>query len=424
MSLKDCMEYAVSSSTKMRIQRAETGDAQIARRDAVLAVFTPQIDANTYAYYNFGRSIDPQTNTYFNTASFHNNYGVSAGFTLFDGFSAVNNLKIAKTSLAMGRTQEKQVEADICLAVMEAFYNVVYYDSLSHIFTEQVQTATQALTLARKQETLGVKGHADVVQMEADLSDREYDLTNAANQYRDQLLSLQDLMFWPADSVLVLNSDIDKNSMEISADSTSSSSSILSYARENNPAVQLAAGKLSNARAEFNTARWQLLPTLGLYAGWNTSYYNYRGSETSTFRDQFSNNGGEYIELSLSFPIFDRMQRQSRIAKKRNAMEKADAEYEQKVREIDSEVRRAVLDRDGAAAAFRQADHKAEVQQEAYLLNTKKLEQGLISPLEYQTATNNFLKARSDRLNNMFKYLIKRSVARYYAGEEYLNQEY
>ena len=61
MSLHDCMAYAVSNSTKMRIQQAVAGDAQIARRDAALKLFTPQINASTYAYYNFGRSIDPQT---------------------------------------------------------------------------------------------------------------------------------------------------------------------------------------------------------------------------------------------------------------------------------------------------------------------------------------------------------------------------
>ena len=40
MTLHDCMEYAVSNSTKMRIQQAAIGDAQIDRRDAALALFT------------------------------------------------------------------------------------------------------------------------------------------------------------------------------------------------------------------------------------------------------------------------------------------------------------------------------------------------------------------------------------------------
>ena len=133
MSLKDCMEYAISNSTKTRIQQAASGDARIARRDALLQAFTPNLSGSTYAYYNFGRSIDPQTNTYFTQTSFHNSYSVSAGFDLFNGFQAVNNLKISKTGLAISESQEKQVEADICLAVMEAYYNVVYYKRLADI---------------------------------------------------------------------------------------------------------------------------------------------------------------------------------------------------------------------------------------------------------------------------------------------------
>ena len=181
MSLKDCMEYAISNSTKTRIQQAASGDARIARRDAILQAFTPNLSGSTYAYYNFGRSIDPQTNTYFTQTSFHNSYSVSAGFDLFNGFQAVNNLKISKTGLAISESQEKQVEADICLAVMEAYYNVVYYKRLADIYEEQVGAAEMALKKAVRQEELGQKGHADVVQMEADLADRKYDLTNVRN---------------------------------------------------------------------------------------------------------------------------------------------------------------------------------------------------------------------------------------------------
>ena len=103
---------------------------------------------------------------------------MSAGYDLFDGFKAVNNYKISKTGLLIADSQEKQVEADICLAVMEAYYNVVYYKRLCDVYEEQVAVAEQALVKAKRQEELGQKGHADVIQMEADLADRQYDLTN------------------------------------------------------------------------------------------------------------------------------------------------------------------------------------------------------------------------------------------------------
>ena len=417
MTLHDCMEYAVSNSTKMRIQQAAIGDAQIDRRDAALTLFTPQISAQTYAYYNFGRSIDPQTNTYFNTTSFHNNYGVSAGYDLFDGFKAVNNYKISKTGMLIADSQEKQVEADICLAVMEAYYNVVYYKRLCDVYEEQVAVAGQALAKAKRQEELGQKGHADVIQMEADLADRQYDLTNTYNMYESQRMTLADLMFWPVDEELVIDT-----SMPVWQVEPVSTSSVVDFALEHNPAVQIASWKELNAKRELNTVKWQTLPSVGLYAGWSTSYYTYQGSQTAAFQDQFRNNGGEYVEVSVSIPIFNRLSRLSTISRKRHALQKATAELDQKKRDVESEVRRAVQDRDGAATAYQQAQRKAEVQAEAYMLNLKKLEQGLISPLEFQTANNNYLKAQADEMNSLFKYLIKQAVVRYYNGVEYVNQ--
>ena len=417
MTLHDCMEYAVSNSTKMRIQQAAIGDAQIDRRDAALALFTPQISAQTYAYYNFGRSIDPQTNTYFNTTSFHNNYGVSAGYDLFDGFKAVNNYKISKTGLLIADSQEKQVEADICLAVMEAYYNVVYYKRLCDVYEEQVAVAGQALAKAKRQEELGQKGHADVIQMEADLADRQYDLTNTYNMYQDQKMTLSDLLFWPVDEELVIDTSMPVWQVEPVA-----TESVVDFALEHNPGIQIASWQELNAKRELNTAKWSLLPTVGLYAGWSTSYYTYQGSTTNPFWNQFKNNGGEYVELSLSIPIWNRLSKHSTISRKQHALDKATAELDQKRRDVESEVRRAIQDRDGAAAAYQQAQRKAEVQTEAYTLNLKKLEQGLISPLEFQTANNNYLKAQADEMNSLFKYLIKQAVVRYYNGVEYVNQ--
>ena len=50
MTLKDCMEYAISNSTQMRLQQADRDDERIARRDAILSAFTPSIQGSTYAY--------------------------------------------------------------------------------------------------------------------------------------------------------------------------------------------------------------------------------------------------------------------------------------------------------------------------------------------------------------------------------------
>ena len=109
LSLHACMEYAVAHATKKIIQDASYADALIERRDAILKAFTPTVSAGTYAYSNFGRAVDPETNTYISSTSFNNGYSVSGSITLFDGFSAMNNIRISNIAVKMGISEEQKV---------------------------------------------------------------------------------------------------------------------------------------------------------------------------------------------------------------------------------------------------------------------------------------------------------------------------
>ncbi len=441
MDLKACMRYAVEHSTKMRIAHADNRDAQIDRRDAILAAFTPTIEGNTYVYSNFGRSIDPETNTYIRTTSFHNGYSLSAGISLFNGFQAVNNLKITKTAQLMGLTKEQQTEDQICLATMEAYCNVLYYTELEKALQGQLATAEKSVQLATRQEQLGQKSHADVVQMQSDLAERQYLLTTCRNNLNNAIITLKDVMFWPIEKPLKIDglavglshrgSRIVNDSLsrlpyyDSPTDQTDEISQMVEFAKTNMPAVLLAEGTMKNARLALNTARWQLLPRLSLYGGWSSSYFTYPGMEgyvPTPYLEQLKNNGGEYVQLSLSIPIFDRLSKHSNIAKRKNAYDRAQADYEQALQTVEAEVRRAIADRDGSADALRQADTRAELQQEAYALNTKRFEQGLISSIEYQTASNNYLNALAEQLNARLQYFIKNSVVTYYSGVPYMEQ--
>ena len=441
MDLKSCMHYAVEHSTKMRIAQADNRDAQIDRRDAILAAFTPTIEGSTYAYSNFGRSIDPETNTYIRTTSFHNGYSLSAGINLFNGFQAVNNLKITKTAQLMGLTKEQQTEDQICLATMEAYCNVLYYTEMQEALQAQVATAEKAVQLATRQEQLGQKSHADVVQMQSDLAERQYQLTLCRNNLNNAMITLKDVMFWPIEKPLKIDgldvglshcgSRIVNDSLvrlpqcDSPTDQAENIAQMVEFAKTNMPTVLLAEGTMKNARLALKTARWQLLPRLTLYGGWSSSYFTYPGMEgyvPTPYFEQLKNNGGEYVQLSLSIPIFDRLSKHSNIAKRKNAYDRAQADYEQTLQTVEAEVRRAIADRDGSADALRQADTRAELQQEAYALNTKRFEQGLISSIEYQTASNNYLNALAEQLNARLQYFIKNSVVNYYGGTSYILQ--
>lgn len=423
LSLHACMAYAVSHSTQVRISQSKTEDTRLDRRNAILQAFTPSIDAGTSGYYRWGRSIDPETNTYMTVTSLNNSMAVSAGITLFDGFSAINNIRISKTALSMGLSQEQQEMDKVCLATMEAFFNVLYYSKLSEIFAEQVANAQTMVTLAERQEQLGAKSHADVVQMRADLADREYELISSRNSLSDALITLQDVMFWPVDEPL--NIDTCLSSLESPA-ALAETEAVVAFAREHQPSVLTAKGERDNAALSLNTAKWRFLPTLNLYGGWSTSYYTYpnlEGYSTVPYWSQFRNNGGEYLQLSLSFPIYDRLSKVSQVSKKKSAYQRASLAYDQARRDVEAEVRRAVQDRDGAAMALTQAERRAQAQDEVWRLNARRFEQGLISSIEYNTAAGNYLKAKAESLNAQLKYQLKRRVVDYYNGNSYLDQQ-
>ena len=441
MDLKACMRYAVEHSTKIRIQVADIRDAQLDRRNAILNAFTPEVSGSTYAYYNFGRSIDPETNTYSLTTSFHNGYSLSGGIVLFNGFQAVNNMRITKTAQEMGFTKEQQLEDQICLATMEAYCNVLYYTEMEKALRAQVVTQEKALQLVSKQESLGQKSHADVVQVQSDLVERQYQLTNCSNRLNDAMITLKDVMFWPIEEPLKIDANlasIDSLALPSMSHRTTTGESVsvdggtrndieafINQAKQWLPEVALAEGTMKNAKRALKTARWQLLPSLSLYGGWSSSYFTYPGKEgyvPTPYFDQIKNNRGEYVQLSVSIPIYDRLSKLTNISKRKNAYDRAVADYEQALQTVEAEVRRAIADRDGSADALRQAATRADLQSEAFELNTKRFEQGLISSIEYQTASNNYLNALAEHLNARLQYFIKNSVVNYYGGTPYINQ--
>ncbi len=423
MDMKACIRYALSHSTQMKIREADNRDAQIDRRNAILTAFTPSISGSTYAYANFGRSIDPETNTYSTVTSFHNGYSISAGITLFNGFQAVNNIKIAKTAQQMGLTQTQQLEDQLCLATMEAYCNVLYYTELEEVLAEQVSTAEASLLLVEKQEQMGQKSHIDVVQLQADLSKCRYRLTTCHNSLNNALITLKDVMFWPVDEPMKIDDSMDAFTISSETGNQWNTASITAYAKQFNNKVVMADASMRNARIALKTARWQVAPSFSLDGGWSSSYFTYPGQQgyrPVPFSEQIRNNGGEYVQLSLSIPIYSHLAIFSNIEKRKNELKRASARYEQVVQEVEAEVQRAVADRDAAAEALQEAMLRASLQGESLELNRKRFEQGAISAVEYRTISDDYLTAVAEQLNARLQYFIKSYVVRYYAGERQL----
>ena len=435
LTLKQCMEYAVENSTKIKIQRTRQSDAQIQRRDAILQAFTPCITAGSSVYYNFGRAVDPESNTYTDVTSFNNNYAVNASLTLFDGFATINHIRIANTLIKMGISEEQKLRNELCLAVMEAYFNVQFQLQMATVLSAQIDIARENLKLVSIRYEQGQKGYADKVQLEAEVVEKEYQWITTENMYKNALLTLKDLMLWPVDKELTLQQ------FELASDKASglffpnlvspltstlpTADEISAYAKEFHPTSLLAKREMEKARLDLKSARGAFFPRLSLGGGWSTNYYTYPGKDdyhAASFHSQFSNNRGSYVQLSLTFPLYDRLSTASNLSRKKNAYRRAKIQYNQTQRDIESEVIRAIQDCRGAFKASIHAEKHVTVQEESYRLGQRKIAQGLLSPVEFHTLAGTYLQAKAEHLNARFTYLLKQSIVNYYRGISYLDQ--
>lgn len=408
MSLSACMDYAVGHSTEMRLSAADRSDERAEKVQAILGAFTPSVSAQSYAYNQYGRNLDPETNTYTDFTTFHNGNSLSAGITLFDGFQAINRLRIAKVQQQMGLSQERQTADKVRLATMEAYYQVVYYDRLVEVLRLQAATADSALLKAQREEALGRKGHADVVQMESEQAQRQFQLTQAEGQLQQALLTLKETMCWPLDSSLSITKTITKN--ENNNGNDNGNAFVL-------PSVQIAEAQLRQAQLQVQQARGAWSPSLSLNAGWSTTYYTYpdmAGYQPLPFREQWKNNGGEYVQLTLSIPIYSKGQHSLALSKSKNELARAQARLEQAQREHDNALCRARDEVATAQAAARQAERMAEVKRQSFLLAQRQYALGIITAIEYQTASQSFLTAEADSINALLQLQLKQHQLNYY----------
>lgn len=416
-SLNDCMEYAVANSPKVKKQAYANANATQDYRAAVASLF-PSVSGQVQLASNFGRSIDPETNTYSNTSNLSNAYQVSGNLPLFNAGVLINNIKVAKVSRLLGIRKQQQIEDELAMNTMQAYANVVYYSRTVVLAQEKLAESRRNLYKTERMEQLGLKGKADVAQIAAQAATDDADLTRQQNLYASALLTLKENMNYPPSGELQVDTAGWVTPLLAPAEDVGA---IYRAAVETNPVAQQAGYNLQASRLNHKIARGRLFPSLSLNGGISTNYYDILsggGKEKSypSFGKQFSNNRGEWVGVTLSIPLFDGLSRRANLNKARNNVRIAREEQVEIFRQLQNEIERAVQDRDGYAKEAVQMEKQVEANRTAYEVTLKKYEKGLLSALELQTSANNLTQAQANRVQAMLNYRIKSKLVAYYKG--------
>lgn len=421
-SLDDCMKYAVEHATEVK---REVVNARQRKQDYQHAVagFLPTVTGGVQGQYAWGRNIDPETNTYNNVTTFNNYYQLYAELNVFDGFATINALKQAKLSRDYSATAMQKIQDDRAIDVMQKYVDAAYAEASIQIASEKLNESKRMLAKMKRLYELGEKGRPDVVQMESQVAEDEYNLTHQENVAKQSLLALKSAMNFPVDEELKIQINEEQN-LKLTSDNKEVPESGVNYEtvyqgfQNISPDLKSAEYEVERARYDYKIAKGRLLPSLSLGGGISTNYYKNlsQKGQYDGFASQFRNNQGEYLALTLSIPIYN-SDRWHSVKKARNDWQLAQVNLEETRRKLHDQIAQAVMDAEGYAKELHQMQKKVASDSLAYHMSSRKFEEGMLSTFDLHTAAQTLLESRIKELQMQLLLIIKQRLVAYYQGE-------
>lgn len=421
-SLDDCMKYAVEHATEVK---REVVNARQRKQDYQHAVagFLPTVTGGVQGQYAWGRNIDPETNTYNNVTTFNNYYQLYAELNVFDGFATINALKQAKLSRDYSATAMQKIQDDRAIDVMQKYVDAAYAEASIRIASEKMNESKRMLAKMQRLYELGEKGRPDVVQMESQVAEDEYNLTHQENVAKQSLLALKSAMNFPVDEELKIQIAEERN-LKLKAENKEVSEFGVNYEtvyqgfQNISPDLKSAEYEVERARYDYKIAKGRLLPSLSLGGGISTNYYKNlsQKGQYDGFASQFRNNQGEYLALTLSIPIYN-SDRWHSVKKARNDWQLSQVNLEETRRKLHDQIAQAVMDAEGYAKELHQMQKKVASDSLAYHMSSRKFEEGMLSTFDLHTAAQTLLESRIKELQMQMLLIIKQRLVAYYQGE-------
>lgn len=413
-SLDDCMKYAVKHATEVKREVVNVRQRKQDYQHAV-AGFLPTVSGGVQGQYAWGRNIDPETNTYNNVTTFNNYYQLYAELNVFDGFATINAFKLARLSRDYSATAMQRTQDNIAIDVMQKYVDAAYAEASIQIASEKLDESNRMLAKMKRLYELGEKGRPDVVQMESQVAEDEYNLTHQENVAKQSLLALKSAMNFPVDEELKL--ELKSGYKEVS-ESGVNYEIVYQGFQHISPDLKSAEYEVERARYDYKIAKGRLLPSLSLGGGISTNYYKNLSQKVQYdgFASQFRNNQGEYLALTLSIPIYN-SDRWHSVKKAHNDWQLAQVNLEETRRKLHDQIAQAVMDAEGYAKELHQMQKKVASDSLAYHMSSRKFEEGMLSTFDLHTAAQTLLESRIKELQMQMLLIIKQRLVAYYQGE-------
>lgn len=296
-SLDSCISYAITHSISVCQNILERQNAEYSVTEAKDR-FLPEVNASVGQSFNFGRGLTSE-NTYAqrNTSNFQ--WGVSMNMPLFQGLSAIRQVKQSKLNLQAVLYQVEEAKDNVTLNVISSYLQVLYNKEMLATAKRQVELSEYELERQRTLAEAGKIAEVDVLQADAQLAQDRQSRVEAENNVAQSLLDLAQLIQLPSAE----NFDIDPLNDEVTP--LPSVEQVCSNALFSYSSILRQKKNIEAAKANEDVARSGYIPRLSLNAGIGSSYYKLSGTANPSFSRQMRDNLNKYIGFTLSIPVFD-----------------------------------------------------------------------------------------------------------------------
>ena len=409
-SLTDCINYAVNNN--ITVKKTQLGQQTAAiNLDQAKNNRLPAVSGNISANANHGSVINQITNNRVNQTTITNSMGVNASMPLYEGNKL--NLQIERATLALEQNDlyVKEAQNNITLSVLEAYLQALYqYENIA-VAKNTALSSEEQLAQAQQKYENGAIAKIDLIEIETQHANNEYNVVLAKNQYENQVLTLKQLLELPPGTEFGIEI-IQKE--DVSAP-IANKEEVYRQALEQLPTTKIYEKQKELAQKDIQIAKSGFLPSLSLSGGINTGYSD---RDTEKYMTQLKNNFGQTIGLSLNIPIFSRYQNKNNVALARLSESQADLDRKQAEKDLYTKIETAwhnATTRQAQEVASKKARDNAKL---AYELAEKKHEFGNLTNTELLVSRNTYLNAEQTYLQNKYMVLLYQQLLNFYQGKE------
>ncbi|HPD95735.1 MAG TPA: TolC family protein [Tenuifilaceae bacterium] len=401
-TLNRCILYSINNNLDVKNAEYSEEIAKISYSQSKWS-YLPNVYAGSSSGMQFGRSVDPSTYQILkDTSYFTNSSYLEATLDLFNGFSQINKQLYQRFLLLSAQNSNQRLEDETAFSVMNAYYNVIYYEKLLSIAVEQEQLSKLNLKKTEAMVTAGLKSQADLLEIKANVAKDELFHIQTQNQVEAAKLNLRKAMNLTMDSTLDVDNKIDSifiiNSTDVNG------AELFTKFSSTSPQLNSLEYTWKASLKDISVRKAGYYPSLQLSASCGTGYYETlkdTNGVTYSFNNQYNKNLSNYVGVSISIPIFSRNEVRFRVKQAKLISEQNKNAYDKAKQNLQFEILENVNALIAASKEFEQLKEQQKADEMAFDAAQKKYNKGMLSVVDLFSAKNrlglteaNLLKAR------------------------------